>query len=622
MNNIKKVFKLRITLSPALSFILIAVLSLLITYFTLFIAPISFSVLFNISRQSSFLNLLLNSIPVFLSIIFLFFLTSDFVSSVSIASFVFITVSIVNRFKILYRNDPFMPWDLSLSGELLGIIKSFGVTFLLSIILAVILYVAVCVLARVFIKTKKLNIKLRVAGVMLTLIIMYIVNSVIYQNATINRNLFVYGNIYNQVNTFNSKGFIYSFIYVHNTNRLNKPNDYNAHRVLDEINRFEKADTQEFENIVKPHIFMIMGEAYSEMALIESFDFTGFTHPMENYKRIKEDSIYGQIIVPNIGGGTADTEFDVLTGLNTRHLRGIPFSYRLVNNDFEALPSILSQIGYRSVAIHPGHSWFYNRQNVFRYFGFDEKIFMDEFDEDDTKGMYISETATTEKILDVFKEHLIKSPDVPFFNFTITIQNHGPYRDKYLVDTNFNTDLDISADSVNAISNYFEGVIDADIQIKTLTDYFESINEPVVLVYFGDHLPAFSPDVYEALYPNIYENGSFEDLSRLYKTPFIIWQNTVAKNTTNINQNFEELIFPENNIISASLLGAYLFELLGYNSLSPFIDFVNKVRTEFPVMFESKSFSIDCVSSLDLSNEEKERLLIYRDWEFYKIFDK
>jgi len=550
----------------------------------------------------------------------LFFATSDFVLSVSIPSFVFIIASVVNRFKILYRHDPFLPWDLSMSAELFGVIGSFGMALLVTAVLGIVFYIIATIIARIFIRTKKINFKLRALGVVLTAALMYLLNSTVYQNPSINQRLYVHGNIFNQVNTSNSRGFIYNFIYMHNTNRLRRPDDFDHQRVVAQRAIFEQANFEALENGVRPHIIMIMGEAFSDIALQPGFDFTGFRHPLENFVRIRDESISGHIVVPSLGGGTGDTEFDVLTGLNTRYLRGVPYSYMLINNYFEALPSILGQIGYRSIAIHPGHEWFYNRQNVFRFFGFERSIFMDEFPEGSHKGPYISDEAATKKIIQTFNDHRTENPDTPLFSFTVTIQNHGPYRDMYMADTNFSTHYDISDDAINVLSNYFYGLADADAQIRDLTDFFENIQEPVVVVYFGDHLPAFTRDVYDVFYPDIHEHGSFEDLSRLFRTPFFIWQNTAARNNLNIDENFANATMPENNIISSPFLGAYLLELLGFNGLSPFMDNVNSLRAEFPVMFETRSFNLNGISSLYLTVEERASLLIYRDWGFYKIF--
>ena len=121
------------------------------------------------------------------------------------------------------------------------------------------------------------------------------------------------GNIYFDVNQYSSKGFVYSFIYKLNSMRIEKPEGYNNSYFIaaEEDYEPEKYDSDEL-----PHIIMVMGEAFSDLSENSHFDFTNYGDPLENFKRLasSENAISGHIIVPNFGGGTSNTEFDVLTG--------------------------------------------------------------------------------------------------------------------------------------------------------------------------------------------------------------------------------------------------------------------------------------------------------------------
>lgn len=619
MELIKKLKNFRLNL--IFCFISIIVFSFLLTLLALWIQPISISDVMRCVKENNGTNLFLNYLPVLLLTLTLFFMTSNLVSSFSLSGLIVLFMSFVNRNKILLRNDPFLPWDISLGFEVAGIAKSFGAKMIAVVLIAIIIYILLSVLAYLIIKNEKLKIKFRIIGTFVCILIIFLCNKPLYKNQSLNADLFVIGNVYNQVNTFNSKGFLYSFLYALNTNKISKPDNYKPDAVEEKIDSFEEPDLSYLKEKKKPHLFIIMGEAFSEMSLNPNFNFEGYTDPLENYKIIKENAIHGQILVPNLGGGTADTEFDVLTGLTTRHLRGAPFSYRLIKDDFEALPSVLKKIGYYSEAMHPGYEWFYNRQNVFKHFGFDAAYFIEEFNPDEqNKGMYINETATIDKLIQLFENHLENNENTPYLNFTVTIQNHGPYKDKYLVDPNFSTPLDISSDDINAISNYFEGVKDADRELMRLVNYMEESDEPIVLLYFGDHLPAFSQDVYNAYYENIYEEGTKESFQRLYRTPFIIYENKASKAISSIEENYKSAQMPEDMIISTNYLGGYFMELLGYDELSPFFSYENSLRGKYPVILEQKSFTANGNDTLDMTEEEKQDLILFRDWEFYKIF--
>ena len=622
MVNIKEMLKsnglIKLKFWQSALFILAASLGL--AFAMLWIAPIGIVYLVEIVRQTNGLMFLLNWLPVAIIMFILFFMGLNAVASVAFVGFFGIALSFLNRTKMLIRNDPLLPWDISLGGEVTGIAKSFGMGTVGLVIFAVLFYIVVAVLAALLIRSEKLHLKFRAAGLAIVMAVLMAVTNPLYKSTELNSKLYVIGNVYNQVATFNSKGFLYSFIYTYNTNKISKPDNYDSTAVIQKINTFRHADAVAMENMKKPHIIMIMGEAFSEFSLSPHFDFTGYTDPLYNYKQIKEGSYYGQIVVPNIGGGTADTEFDVMSGLSTRHLRGAPFAFRLIGSEFDSIAHQLSKLGYNNEFIHPGHNWFYNRQNVYSYMGFNRLVFLDEFKGENEKGMYIAEDVTIDRIISMFETHVNENPGIPYFQYCVTIQNHGPYKDKYLADTNFSTDLDISTDDINAISNYFEGLADADRELKRLTDYFESIGEPVVILYFGDHLPAFTAGVYDAIYPALYENSEMDNLIRLYKTPFIIWENSEAKALDLNGHSFGEK--NENRLFTSNFLGAFLFDYLGFKNISPLIDHLNELRMQFPVITEHRSFTPDGTTSIGLSDEERKNLVLYRNWEFYKIFDE
>jgi phosphoglycerol transferase MdoB-like AlkP superfamily enzyme len=409
-----------------------------------------------------------------------------------------------------------------------------------------------------------------------------------------------------------------------------RPSGYDREAVL-LISQTETEGLIRLVGAQHPHILMVMGEAFSEVSMSPHFCFENFIDPLENWQEIIAEGIHGEIIVPVHGGGTAQTEFDVLTGLNARQFPGAPHAFRMITSEFESMASILNSLGFRSEFMHPGHSWFYNRQNVYRHLGFERMVFIDEFDEIPTKGAgYINEHDTINRLMEMFADHRENFPNTPYFNFTVTIQNHGPFTDKYIIEgghplseANFSTNLDFSDADINVLANYFYGLNDADIELRRLTNYLNALNEPVILVYFGDHMPALSTRIYDILFPNTHEPGSFGDLTRLFNVPFLIWLNTAALNLYEI-QNPAELLRhnDENLVFSSSFLGAFLFEILNFKNISPFWDFNAQLRRKFPVITETRSFAPCRTPSDQFSDEERAPLLLYRDWSYFRIFDE
>jgi len=600
---------------------------MLLMLFMMLLQPLPFSSVVNTALNSYGLNLFLNWLPLFLLMLLLYFSGLSATASSTIIGSVAILLGLANRFKILIRNDPLVPWDLLLGGEVMGILGSFGTGPVITGVILALLYILAAVFASMLIKSVQPMVKVRIAGAILCVAAGAFLLNPLYNNTAINDRLYIEGNVFNQVNQFNSRGFLYSFIHAFNTNRIVRPEGYNQAAVTAAIEQADISGRERLSGANKPHIIMIMGEAFSEMALHPDLDFTGFSDPLENWRRIKAQSIYGEIVVPNVGGGTADTEFDVLTGLNTRHFRGTPFAFRMINSEFESMATILNSIGFKSEFMHPGFDWFYNRQNVYRYLGFERLVFIDEFEGVATKGWYINEADTITRTIEMFEEHVNNHPNTPYFNFSVTIQNHGPYPYKYAYDgidfsvPNFTSTMDLTEDDINALSNYFYGLSDADVELGRLVSHLEASDEPVVLIYFGDHLPGFNRRIYDAFFPDIHEPGSFEDLTRLFRLPFIIWFNEAAKELYSIEHPLELSPSPYDELLfSSSFLGAFALEVLGISNISPFWDFVAELRSLFPLITESRAFDNNRNPSVYMDTEKLNPLILYRDWSYFRIF--
>ena len=387
-------------------------------------------------------------------------------------------------------------------------------------------------------------------------------------------------------------------------------------------------DYEAFDDVSKPNIIMVMSEAFSDISNSDFLSFDGFDNPLEFYNDfiMRDDVVSGHIVVPNFGGGTSDTEFDVLTGCSTRNIESTQVSYNFVRTPIESMPRMLEKIGYDTLAIHPGYGWFYNRTNVYNNMGFDDFVYLEEdFDlKTQSKGGYISDEVTAQSIIENFEKHSEESDD-PLFEFCVTIQNHGPYEEKYdNQETNFTTDVYLTDEEKAIYSGYFEGIDDADAQIETLVDYFEDSDEPVVLVFFGDHLPGFSNGMsyFSEFRPDIDLNGNQWQLLKAYETPYFIWANDAALETTNFAENVENMDMPANNTMSSFYLGSMLLELLDLDGISSFFEYVNDMRTSIPIVFDDLYMLSDGTLATVLSDDQNQLLDYYNKWVYYKIFDE
>ncbi|MCL2461222.1 MAG: LTA synthase family protein [Defluviitaleaceae bacterium] len=611
MRILKKIlsFRWRTGIWAGLGLILAA--SVALTVFMLYLQPGVFrATAWDFVVRSHYALFFLNWAPIVLSMLFLYFLFNNVSLACGIPGLIVTAASLVNSNMIAMRTEPFKPLDIFLTEELMGISKSIDKRVFIIAGAALAAFAVALALALIFIRNKKKKLLLRGIGLILSVAAFIPINHFLLGNQKIYESFYIAGSPYNLVDNFQSRGFLYSFVYTWDNLKIVKPPDYSQYKSVidDKISSFQPDPALQTKE--KPNIIMILGEAYSEFGESPVINFDGYDYPYTNYDQIKADSVSGTLIVPGIGGGTADTEFDILTGVSTRHFRGNPYSFSLVNKPYDAMAAWLSRLGYANTAIHPGAGWFYNRSNVYPLLGFSGFQDISVFPNANWKGGYITEADTVAKFISEYQAHMDSDPNTPFFEFGITIQNHGPYKDKYGNDVpqNFNSTVDLTPDAVNALSNYFVGIKDVDAGLKTLTDYFSQRNEPVVVIYFGDHAPSFTYNIYNALVPKL--GTDYDDQTRLYRTPFFIWQNDAAKNSLGIDQ-------PSGESMTSNYFGAWVMKLLGFSGLDPFVDFLNQIEPIYPVMLENQFAEYqDGQRVLEPFTQQPDEVGIYRSWEY------
>lgn len=617
-----KRFKINIKLSLA-----IMLAASIVTLRLMFFVSPEYTAVFSQTSAGHLGLIFLNYIPIPLVMLLLYFISGNCIFASGISMLVFTAGAYANGVKTTLRQDPLIPSDLSVITEVGSILSSYDEKYMELAIAAVFAIVVICAAAFIFFKkSDSLTGKKRIAGSAAFFILFAGLLNTVYADSALYGSFGVEGNIYFKVNQYMSKGFLYSFLYDVKNLKVEKPGGYDR-------TEFVKAssNTQESENgddSVLPNIIMVMSEAFSDVSNSDFLSFDGFDDPLEFYNDFisRDDVVSGHIVVPNFGGGTSDTEFDVLTGCSTKYIESTQVSYNFVRSPIESLPRMLEKAGYDTLAIHPGYGWFYNRTNVYENMGFDDFLYLEnDFDpETQNKGGYISDEVTAASIIENYEKH-VESSDDPLFEFCVTIQNHGPYEEKYGdLETNFTTDVYLTDEEKAIYSGYFEGIDDADAQIETLIDYFEDRDEPVALVFFGDHLPGFSNGLtyFSQFRPDIDINGNPYQRLKVYETPYFIWVNDVAMEQTNFAENLESIDLPPNNLMSSFYLGTTVLELFDLDWVSDFYQFLNELRVKVPVAWVDLYLMPDGSAVNSLSVEDQGSIDKYRRWIYYKIFDE
>jgi len=566
------------------------------------------------------LLIVLNTLPALFAMLALFLLTKHAPFAIILTTCVFLAAAFANRIKLGIRQDPFVPGDLRLIREMLGVIGDYGAGNIALVAGFLVLALLLSIFA--FLKWKRL--RLRLMPQVLSLLLLLSSGTLLFQTVYANRPLYnafpyEYGGKFSE---YAGKGFVYSFIHDITRLTITPPPGYDPAR----IRALEAVETPELpDDIVRPHIILIQAEAFSDISDRADFDFTGFRDPLYYYKQIAEESLLsGHISTDAIGGGTAWTEFSVLSGLTPTDLTPGISPYDFIRSDAPAMPRLLRDIGYHTAMLHPGHSWFYNRQNVFPLLGFHESHFEYAFPVGvEHRGNYISERAAFDLMISDIEQHLDNSDD-PLFYFLITIQNHSPYGGKFYDGPhpeNFRTSIDLTEEERDIMANYFTGMIDADMELMRLVTRLQASDEPFLLVYYSDHMPSLSPTLFPTLGLGR-RGGEWEELLGLYQVPFLIWANNAALEQTDILQNLADANLDLSMPYSAFHLPPIILELLGFVDLCPFYTFLTTMRPHVPVInwYGYRDATGEFVQYLE--SDAAEKAALYRKWVHYRLFDR
>jgi hypothetical protein len=255
----------------------------------------------------------------------------------------------------------------------------------------------------------------------------------------------------------------------------------------------------------------------------------------------------GSLAVDIFGGGTANTEYEFLTGLGHKYYAGNLMYNHFIQNGQMSMVGYMNQLGYQTVAIHPYKETFFNRKQVYDDFGFDETYFKENMRyTDDLFDVNISDESLTKEIIARYEDNRAKR-DAPFFNFSVSVGAHKPCLEydkgePYVYDQKVSVlpkNGNFDATSSRDIQRYYNAVYDANTAFEELVSYFSKVSEPTVILLFGDHAPPLSDSAYSEL--------TVEPLSdeELYQTPIVTWNNYGLPKfeADNVNANYLSAMF-------------------------------------------------------------------------------
>ena len=596
------------------------------------------------------LLIVLNALPIGLLLLAFAFLFRNVFYSGALVNFFVCALSLANRVKIEVRDEPVFPRDFSLLREVGSAIQSYDIRYPVKAIAVVALTTVLLIGLGVLFPSRPvsfatLKAKLtkrdavavfpgrcwpeRIVGAVLSFGVLTALIFTVYASNTL-YNSFRVSNAYYVPSVFNELGFPYCFCHQFTTYPVDKPEGFSK----SEAAGWETGGQTGLGKDVS--VILVMNEAFSDLTDQPMFNWTEETDPLPNLHALQKDphALSGHIVVPGFAGGTANTEFDALTGMQTNALSVTATSaMRVVNRNLDSLFRVFGADGYRTSFYHPGDAWFYNRENVYRWLGAEHEVFAKDMKNLEYKGRWVTDDYMAGLIEEEFETAV--SEGRPLFNYTTTIQNHMSYTaDKYgegYIFPPVSTTADISPETRSMLEVYTEGVRDADAMLGRLTEYFAEREEPVVLVFYGDHLPYLGDNQkgYAELGSEVsIPENEREDILCSYKTPYVLWVNDAAADTLNWNEAVAALDLPEDGVLSASFLGSVLLDLTGRAGESPWFDFLSSLRRIAPVV-QKKTYILADGSVLpqrilneqtdESSMELKDAVRKWRCWSYYKL---
>lgn len=440
----------------------------------------------------------------------------------------FILAGMVQHFKITLRGDPLKITDLAMAREGIIAAQAFvgGGLEITEYMIQGFLLMVICVPA-LFLSARNTKIRfLRRIPACVALICAFAGYSNVLPSFKADVSVVWKDNL--------RRGLLVSFFDTKKT--MNEPEGYGEETVCAELEMYQ-GDEEKPE--ILPHVLFVMSESLFDV----SGDIQLSEDPLAYFKELQKEYWGGSFLSTVHGGGTASIEYEVLTGYRASDTNGRVYAADIGNikPGMESLITEFKANGYYTQAIHPNSGEFYSRNTAYQILGFDSKLFIKSLEKPPKNVFpFPSDEYLFDQVIKAFEN---RPKDQPWFCYTITYQNHGGY--------NFKSDFsriqveeELEAEQKHNVNNFVNMLKLSDDALKNLIDYFDGIDEPVVVIVFGDHAPAVS----------LFGIDLPEDKKQrmaYHTTPILIYD----------NYDLDTSALPD--VISSHRLGAKVLRLIG-----------------------------------------------------------
>jgi phosphoglycerol transferase MdoB-like AlkP superfamily enzyme len=498
-----------------------------------------------------------------------------------IISAVALIFGLISGIKLQILGVPFLPWDLALTSETQDMAQYLKGLFGSHVIIGVASFIILGILLLYRVTPISLS-KSWISRILIGVASLAILGSMYSDGPiSIKRLAHVENITWDQTENVKTNGFLLSTLmnirYLFQT----QPEEYNAD-AIQALAAATRKDTTEGE--VKPNIVVVLSESFWDATQIEKVKFS--RDPLAFYHALEKKYSSGTMLSPQYGGGTANVEFEVLTGNTMRFLPqgSVPYN-QYINSGIDSLASILTRQGYSATAISPFHNWFFNSRKVYENLGFG-KFIPQEFFNPVYEGPYIADREVANEIIKASK-----SNEGPDFIFANTMQNHYHYYPGKFKENTIDV-TGVEGEAKGLLETYAQGLLGVDDMLKQLVEYFAASNEPTILVFFGDHLPSLG-DNYSAYKASGYlQEDDPNFLDKMYRVPVLIWNNYLPneqKETLNMSTNF---------------LGSYILDL-AQRPGNHVMEYLSELYKKMPILPPENHYAALGIQKEDLKEYEQ-----------------
>lgn len=477
--------------------------------------------------------------------LFVFFIAGRTSISMAICVSAIAIIGVGNYFVVMFRSNPIVPWDIYSFETAMSVADN----YVFSVDWALAEHIAMFILMLIVGVRTNIRLNKKILRPILTVamcIPAYFYISYLWQD-NLERNTGLNDTLFNAKYMHSKDGFFVSFILDIHFLQIEEPKNYSDEYALSLLNEQEVEKVETPEEL--PDIIAIMDETFSDPAVLGEFetnkDYMPFVHSILRGEVANTISGYADVSV--LGGNTANSEFEFLTGNSMAFFPNGSVPYlQYIRDGISTIVPQLEEYGYTTYGTHPYRAKGWNREFIYDLMGFDYRYFQGSFPFEDKLRNYVSDEADFKSILE-----WRNNTEGPFFMFNVTMQNHSNYGGDF-----DNFDPQIVAKFKNTYSNkylnkYLSLMYETDQDVASLLSELSQSDRKTIVVFWGDHQPNdyMVRPIYKE-YGLDFDNQTYEQQQQRQKTPFFIWANYDIQEQTNVE-------------ISLNYLNILLFETAG-----------------------------------------------------------